>query len=77
MASEPDPLAGRFVEVILHELERQNMSISELARRLEIPQQTVSELLNHPRPVSSSTIVRYLEALGLTPRLEVDLGVRS
>jgi len=72
-----DPLAERFVQVILDELRRQDLSISELARRIDIPQQTVSELLNHPRTVNTSTIVRYLEALGLSPRLEVDLGVYS
>lgn len=69
-----DPLAAQFVELVRRELERQGISVSELARMVGVPQQNASRLLNDERPITTATIVRYLEALGISPRLEADLG---
>lgn len=41
-------------------------SISELARRAEVPQSVMSRAMSHTRPLNLGTALRLKEALGVT-----------
>lgn len=70
-----DPLSKQFALLIRDELERQQVSISELARRIGTTHQTVSKTINHPGAVTTRTMLRYFEALGVQPRLTINADV--
>lgn len=72
--SPSDPLSVQFVELIRAELNRQDLSISDLARRLGLPQQNVSRTLTQPGTVTTKTMVRYFAVLGLTPVITIAVG---
>lgn len=67
--SAPDMLSTQFSALVRKELERQNMSVAELARRLGVTRPVVSRQLNQPGNVASSTVVTYFKVLGMDPDL--------
>lgn len=65
-----DTVSDQFLELVRKEMEKQGLSNSALARKMGVPHQTVSELLNHPGVVRSTTIVKWCAALGVEPILK-------
>jgi transcriptional regulator with XRE-family HTH domain len=53
-------------------MEEQGVSRAELARRVGVPRQRVTNFLNTPSNTTVQTIVRFAQALGL----EVDISLR-
>lgn len=67
--SAPDMLSSQFAAIVREELDRQGLTVADLARLLGITRPVVSRQLNQPGNVASSTVVAYFTALGLDPDL--------
>ena len=75
MSTHTYPHETRFIEIIDTTLREQGVSRSELARRLGLSQGQVSTSLNKPGPrgMAQSTFDRYMAALGVEYRVEVEV----
>lgn len=65
-----DALALEFVAIIRKEMTRRKMTMSALAELVGVPRQNVSELLNHPGAIRTSTIEKWFNALDMHPQLK-------
>lgn len=72
MTAKPtaDALALEFVAIIRKEMERRKMTMAALGERIGITRQNVSELLNHPGAIRTTTIEKWFAALDLHPQLK-------
>lgn len=62
-----------ITEAICEAMDRRGMSQADLARKLEVTPQYISEFLNTPQNTTLKQIVRFATAVGL----EVDLALRA
>ena len=60
-------------EHLAEELEALEMSAAELARRLKVPTNRVTEILNGQRAVSGDTALRLAHFFGTTPQFWLSL----
>ena len=60
-------------EHLAEELEALEMSAAELARRLKVPTNRVTEILNGQRAVSGDTALRLAHFFGTTPQFWLNL----
>lgn len=60
-------------EHLAEELEALDMSAAELARRLKVPTNRVTEILNGQRAVSGDTALRLAHFFGTTPQFWLNL----
>jgi addiction module HigA family antidote len=60
-------------EHLAEELEELEMSAAELARRLKVPTNRVTEILNGQRAVSGDTALRLAHFFGTTPQFWLNL----
>jgi transcriptional regulator with XRE-family HTH domain len=59
----------QFRDIVQRQLEADGVSRSELARRLGVPPQMVTDYLNGRRAPTGDMIERFFGALGLAPEL--------
>ena len=59
----------QFRDIVQGQLEQHGMSRSELARRIGVPPQMVTDYLNGRRAPTGDMIEKFFKALGLTPEL--------
>jgi len=60
-------------EHLAEELEALGMSAAELARRLKVPTNRVTEILNGQRAISGDTALRFAHFFGTSPQFWLNL----
>lgn len=58
-------MKGFIVERVRELCNKEHLSVSDLAKRLGMPQKTVNNYLNHSRGISSDFIINFVDSFGL------------